>query len=249
MWPPSRRADGKFILNGVAIDPPGVTVINFLEPDGVAAEIDDTDPRVEAPTQFVLHRGAETCRAGEPTYAHATERVLDDRGLSSTFSMDIDGTIYQHFDPAVRAGRHATYHNRQSDSLDVGGPFSLSRDGEPGQVATSFKCAIGRSKDSTPPHKRPMRTQKCWSLTPAQAEALRLFIPWWCELRGIPLRACSDLRCQRVYGLGARDPVTHVTGILAHAQIGYPGARVDGFLPLLALQDAAGIEWREEFLP
>src|SRR5690606_13044076 len=104
-------------------------------------------------TQFVLHRGAESHRKNE-NYAVATERILDGRGLSTTFTMDIDGTIYQHFDPAFRRGRHATYHNIQSDSMDIGGPFSQKRKKEEGQTPLTLKMAIGRTNDGVPPLQR-----------------------------------------------------------------------------------------------
>lgn len=238
---------GQVIINGAGYTPPlGLKVVNFSEPGGIPAQLEDTSPRKadHGLYQFVLHRGAEG-RGKNENYAQATERVLDSRGLSTTFSMDVDGTVYEHFDPAIRRGRHCTYHNVQSDSLDIGGPFSLSKTGVPGQEKISFQVAIGRSGDGKPPLARGYATQKCWSLTPAQKTALILFVPWWCNLRGIPLTACEDWRCFRLSRTSERDPVTHVKGILGHAQISDPGKRVDGILPLITLRESkAPIQWR-----
>lgn len=241
-------ANGSVIVNNASMRPPdGVKVVNFLEPGGIPAEMSDTDVRKYPVTQFVLHRGATvTSKSEAGNYAKATERVLDVRGLSTTFSMDIDGTIYQHFDPAVRRGRHASYHNVQSDSMDIGGPFGASQKGQPGQVMTSFKVAIGRESDHRPPMDRGYAPVKCWDLPPAQKAALAAFLPWYCQLRGIPLTACEDWRTFRLAGdLGTKDPVTNVKGILAHCQISGPGRRVDGILSLMALKEAkAPIQWR-----
>jgi len=245
VWP------GQFIINGVGHTPPsGVTVVNFLEPKGVPAELDDTNERKYPVTQFVFHLGAESHRKDE-NYAQATERILDARGLSTTMTMDIDGAIYQHFDPGLRRGRHATYHNVQSDSMDIGSPFGSTKKPEPGQVPLTFKAAIGREDDHKPPMSRTYGTVKCLDLTPAQKAALVAFIPWYCNLRGIPLTACDDWRTFRIGGQGTKDPVTNVKGLVAHMQISDPGRRVDGVRALMALKDGgAPIEWRsgEDFL-
>lgn len=238
---------GQAIINGKGYDvPPGLKYVNHLEKGGIPAQLDDTSPRKVKVTQFVLHRGwAGSYKAGR-NFAAKTEQTLDARGLSGTHSMDIDGTIYQHFDVGTRRGRHATHHNIQSDSLDIGGPFSQKRTPAPGQVKVTFKAAIAGK--STPPLKRRYGSVKCWDLTPEQKEALAIFIPWWCELRGIPLTACEDWRTMRLgHGNGRKDPVTNVKGILAHCQISGPGKRVDGILPLIALkerEDDINIRWR-----
>lgn len=242
---------GHAIINGKSHEPPkGLKYVNHLEPGGIPAQLDDTSARKREVTQFILHRGwAGSYKPGR-NFAAKTEETLDQRGLSTSHSMDIDGTIYQHFDPAIRRGRHATWHNVQSDSLDIGGPFEQKRTPAPGQEKMTFKAAI-RGKD-TPPLARPYGIVRCWSLTPEQEEALKLFIPWWCKLRNIPLTACTDLRCMRVEtgSKALQDPVTNVKGVLAHGTVGGAGRRVDGFLPLTVLkaaQDAGeclGIRWR-----
>lgn len=238
---------GDFIINGVGHKPP-VRVVNYLEKGGVPTSITNTDKRTKPVTQFVLHTGAETKRKTE-NYAQSTERVLNTRGLSTVMTMDEDGTIYQHFDPAIRAGRHASWHNAQSDSLDLGGPFSRGKTPLEGQKALDIKCAIGRTNDKKPPMSRGYATLKCWSMTPAQEAALVAFIPWYCKVRGIPLRACSDWRTFRLGGHGTKDPVTNVTGLIAHAQVSDPGKRVDGFRELIALKESsAPIVWREDLL-
>jgi len=244
--PPTPGLEGCVIIDTEPHVPPkGVRVVNHMEEGGIPADDRDTSPRKHAVTQFVLHRGAEGHRRGE-NYAQATERILDARGLSTTFSMDIDGIIYQHFDPAIRRGRHATHHNVQSDSLDIGGPFSQKAKPKPGQEPLILKMAIGRKNDHKPPLSRSYAPVKCWSLTPEQATALALFLPWWCGLRGIPLTACEDWRTFRLGGTGTQDPVTNVKGILAHTQISGPGQRVDGILPLYHLKEMGvpGIQWR-----
>lgn len=242
----SEEVGNGVVVDGVLHQPPeGVTVVPHTAPNGIPAQRNDTSPRRYEVTQFILHRGAETKRKSEATYAHSTERILDARGLSSTFTMDIDGTIYQHFDPAVRRGRHASHHNVQSDSIDIGGPFSQKRKPVEGQTKLKLKMAIGRSKSDAPPLSRKYGSVRCWSLTPAQEKALIAFVPWYCELRGIPLTACEDWRTFRVRGLGRKDPVTNVKGILAHTQISGPGRRVDGILPLKVLREGdTPIEWR-----
>lgn len=226
------------------VPPVGVTVVNFFEPGNLAAEEHDTDKRMAPVTQFVFHLGAEG-RMGLPNYAAATEMILDQKGLSTTFTMDTDGTIYQHFDPTLRQGRHAPNHNSQSDSLDVAGPFDQKNRAIAGQSKIQFKAAIGRKDDGVPPMQRNYGLVKCWSLTPAQREALVLFVPWYCNLRSIPLTACEDWRTFRVGGLGLKDPVTRVKGLLAHCQCAGPGERVDGIRELIDLK-ASGvpIQWR-----
>ena len=239
---------GCVIVNGMSHQPPlGVKFVNHQEPGGIPAQIDDTNERKHEVTQFVLHRGAEsTSKSDNGNYALATERSLDQQGFSTTLTLDIDGTFYQHFDPAIRRGRHCANHNVQSDSLDIGGPFSLSKKGQPGQVPTSFQAAIGRADDGKPPMTRGYASVKCWDLTAEQKTALALFLPWYCQLRGIPLTACDDWRTFRLSGKhGTKDPVTNVKGIVAHAQVSDPGRRVDGFLPLIALKaSGAPILWR-----
>lgn len=245
--PTNKPAPGTVIINGVGhMPPPGLILVNFAEAEGIPAQLDDTSERKHTVTQFVIHRGAETKMKSEPTYAHATERVLDARGLSTTFSMAEDGAIYQHFDPALRRGRHASWHNVQSDSIDIGGPFMQTTSPLPGQTAVRMMMAIGRVNDKTPPLKRAYGHVDCWTMTPAQTAALALFLPWYCNLRGIPVTACEDWRCFRVdETLGVNDPVTNVKGILAHAQIGEPGHRVDGCMELQCVKDAgAAIQWR-----
>ncbi|OHD17996.1 MAG: hypothetical protein A2Y38_06390 [Spirochaetes bacterium GWB1_59_5] len=236
---------GCVILGKESHTPPaGLNVVNFIQPHNLAAQLDDTDKRTSPVTQLVFHLGAEG-KMGLPNYAAATEFILNEKGLSSTFTMDADGTIYQHFDPTLRAGRHAPNHNHQSDSIDIGGPFTPKTKPLDGQVAISFKAAIGQKNDGMPPMQRKYSTVKCWSLTPAQRAALILFVPWYCKLRGIPLTACEDWRTFRVGGLGLKDPVTNVPGLLAHCQIAGPGERVDGIRELAELK-AAGvpIKWR-----
>lgn len=238
---------GSVIIGGVSHQPPpGVKVVSFLDEGGIPAELDDTSRRKIDPYQFVIHRGAERKRKSEANYAVATERVLDARGLSTTFSQDIDGTIYQHFDPAARRGRHASYHNPQSDSIDIGGPFSQKVPPMPGQEKLTLKMAIGRKNDGKPPLTRRAGTVRCWTMTTEQIENLAGFIPWYCKLRGIPVTACEDWRTFRLSGkLGTRDPVTKVKGILSHTNISNPGARVDGVLPMYHLKEyGADIQWR-----
>lgn len=240
---------GCAIISGIAYKPPeGCRIVNFLEPGGIPAQMDDTSERKYQVTQFVLHRGAE--RVGHidrGNYARATERILDARGLSTSFSMDVDGTIYQHFDVGTRRGRHATHHNIQSDSMDIGGPFVQTTPRVAGQEPLTLKMAIGRENDHKPPLARGYGEVHCWTMPEAQIKALALFLPWWCKLRGIPLTACSDWRTFRLGGLGTKDPVTNVKGILAHTNISGPGQRVDGILPLHHLKEmgaVTGIQWR-----
>jgi hypothetical protein len=237
---------GYVIVAGKSYQPPlGVTVVNFAEKGGIPAQLDDTNERKHPVFQFVIHRGAESRMKGE-NFAQATERILDARGLSTTFSMDIDGRIYQHFDPAVRRGRHATHHNVQSDSIDIGGPFDTKTfKAEPGQTITTFQAAIGRENDNKPPMSRGYAPVKCYTMTPAQVFALAEFLPWYCQLRGIPATACEDWRTFRLGGAGVQDPVTNVKGIFAHGHISGPGQRVDGFMELSMLKQAgAKIIWR-----
>ena len=218
--------------------PAGVRVVQM------PCKLDHTSARSRPVTQLLLHRGAEEHRKNE-TYAEATLRVLAAQQYSTTFTLDVDGTIAQHFDPGPRRGRHAIHHNVQSDSIDVAGPFRRKISPVAGQTPRELRMAIGKAKgDPGRPLERRYATQRCWSLTPAQREALILFVPWWCTLRGIPLRACSDWRTFRVGGKGLADPATGVTGILAHVQVAGPGTRVDGALELEALTHVQGIAWR-----
>ena len=249
--PANYQAGGKLdaghaIIQSIAHPvPAGLKYVNHLEPGGIPAQMNDTSERKHTVTQLVLHRGWSGSYKPGRNFAAKTEETLDARGLSGSHSMDIDGTIYQHFDPAIRRGRHASHHNVQSDSLDIGGPFGLKATPAPGQVKLTLKMAIGRSNDGKPPMNRAYGTVKCWSMPQAQIEALALFLPWWCKLRGIPLTACSDWRCFRVGDLGRQDPVTDVKGILAHTQISGPGARVDGILPLHHMLEAGvDLGWR-----
>jgi len=246
-------APGHAIINGQHYQAPaGLKYINHLESGGIPAQIDDTNERKRPVTQLVLHRGWAGSYALGRNFAAKTEATLDAKGLSGTHSMDINGTIYQHFDVGLRRGRHCTHHNVQSDSLDIAGPFGLKTKPAPGQQATSFLAAIGRTNDGVPPLQRKYSTVKCWDMTDEQKAALALFIPWWCEIRGIPLTACEGWRTFRLSShSGIKDPATNVKGIVAHAQVSSPGRRVDGLLPLIALKASnAMIEWRsaEDFI-
>ena len=241
-------AAGQLILDNRGFPvPEGVIFVNHLEPGGVPAQLEDTAPRKYDPYQFVIHRGAQTKRKGE-NYAQATERVLDGKGCSTTFTMGTDGVIYQHFDPTLRRGRHCSYHNAQSDSIDVAGPFSRpQRKPVDGQEPLTLLMAIGRKNDGKPPLARKNGIVRCWTMTPDQRSAFKVFVPWYCKLRGIPVTACEDWRTFRLSGgLKTKDPVTTgVKGIIAHTNVANPGSRVDGILPLHHLkEDGAEIEWR-----
>ena len=221
------------LLDGVRhAAPPGLRVVQM------PCNLDHTNARSRPVTHLLLHRGAERRRKSE-TYAEATLRALAAQQYSTTFTLDVDGTIAQHFDPADRRGRHAIHHNVQSDSIDVAGPFSRKLSPVAGQEPRDLRMAIGRATDHGRPLERRYAPVRCWSLTPAQRAALALFVPWWCGVRGIPLRACSDWRTFRVGGLGLGDAVTGVTGILAHMQVAGPGSRVDGAIELEALLGVA----------
>lgn len=240
------------VLSGQIITPPdGVEIVNWHGDPKLLSKY--TKPRTRPVTQFVIHRGSE--RASDDPMR--TKGILDARELSSLFTLTPDGKLYQHFDPGTHRGAHATHHNVQSDSVDVQGPLAKSAGGMAGQTLVDLKVAIGRAGGKDPATKakgaaaqreavlaRRLVPLRQWSLTPAQAATLRAFVPWWCELRGIPARACSELRTFRVGGLGLADPTTDVTGILAHAQCSGPGERVDGFVELHALMGAPGIAWR-----
>lgn len=226
------------------------------------------------PTQLVFHRGSEAqdgadvdeeidteeeavevVGTGDEDDPMRTKRILDRRSLSSMFTLTPAGVFYQHFDTDQR-GRHATHHNVQSDSIDVQGPLSRKRRGMAGQELLTLPYAIGRKGDAASKARGRTKQEaailarryvkvKQWGLTPQQRKALAIFTPWWCELRGIPLRACDDWRTFRVGGTGRKDPTTNVTGLLAHTQISGPGQRVDGCVALHALKQAGvAIEWR-----
>lgn len=249
------------VLGGMVIEAPAGDVTNWH--DSPALHSPFAVARKAAVTQFVLHRGTET-RSNSPL---ATKRALEAHGrnLSSLFTLTPDGRIYQHFDPSEFRGRHATHHNVQSDSMDVQGPLSRKAPGADGQTLLPLTVAIGlapgkdgRQRDraavahGAAAQREAVLTRRMvgirqWSLTAAQADTIRIFLPWWCQLRGIPLRACSEYRTFRVGGLGVADPVTAVTGILAHGQCAGPGMRADGFVELEALRTGprgSGIEWR-----
>lgn len=255
--------------------PAGLMLINWLDGDGIPALLSKYAPeRKLPPTQLVFHRGSEiedgadvdkeidteaeaveVVGTGDEDDPMRTKRILDRRELSSMFTLTPAGVLYQHFDAAQR-GRHATHHNVQSDSVDVQGPLSRKRRGIAGQELLTLPYAIGRKSDAASKARGREAQQaailarryvkvKQWGLTPQQQRALALFVPWWCELRGIPLRACDDWRTFRVGGKGRKDPTTDVTGLLAHTQISGPGQRVDGCVALHALkQSGVPIEWR-----
>lgn len=246
----------KIVLNGRAIDPPaGVTVLGMYDAAGFRFTTDELDRRDGPTTQLILHRGVQSRTAD----AGATFRALQKRRYSSTFTIALDGTLLQHADPAVHSCRHAIHHNGQSDGIDLAGPLftvkkGKDRKGAPGQVPVSMMLHIGRKGD--PPSKRRTRVSQVaailkrkgvgvryYSPTPEQTATLLAFVPWWCQLRGIPARAVSDYRCLRIGGDGRRDPVTDATGIYAHCQVAGPGSRVDGAIALHMLRDAEGIEW------
>lgn len=249
---PATPASGVIIGDVFHAAPKGLVVVPHTAKGGIPASKEDVSPRTRPVTQFVLHRGAEaqSDKWDHGNYAHATERHLDARGLSTTFSMDVDGTIYQHYDPQSIRGRHATHHNVQSDSMDVAGPFTRSKYAAVGDMKPlDIKMACGVEGDNKDPMDRKYTTVKCWTMTSQQTAALAAFLPWYLDLRGIPKRACSDWRTFRRGGLAEKDPVTNVTGILAHTQCSGPGSRVDGCMELamiLPLTTAAGtIEWRD----
>lgn len=243
------------IVSGKSFTPPvGVEIVNWHDDPRLLSK--HTSPRTRPVTQFVIHRGSERA-SNDPL---RTKNILDTRKprpLSSLFTLTPDGRLYQHFDPGALRGAHASHHNVQSDSVDVQGPLSRKAKPMPGQTLVEMKVAIGRAQGKDPATKakgaeaqraavlaRRLVPLRQYSLTPAQTATLRAFVPWWCELRGIPARACSELRTFRVGGLGLADPTTEVTGILAHAQCSGPGERVDGFVELHALMGAPGIAWR-----
>lgn len=240
---------GAVLAGKEAPAPAGLVITTWLADARLLSH--HTAPRKRPITQLLIHRGAEV-PSNDPM---RTKGVLDARGLSSLWTLTPDGRLWQHFDPATDRGAHATHHNVQSDSIDVQGPLTKKLTPMPGQELLRMSAAIGRKGDAASKAATLAARQAAilarkavpleqWSLTPAQAIALRLFVPWWCALRGIPARACSALRTFRVGGLGLADPATNVTGILAHAQVSGPGERVDGFAELDVLLDLPGIAWR-----
>lgn len=239
------------VLGGVRVPSP-VQVVTWLERPELQSVY--APGRTRPVTQLVLHRGAET-RSLDPM---VTKRVLDGRKLSSLFTTTLDGALYQHFDPATKRGRHCAHYNPTSDSIDMQGPLSQRQAPYEGQTLLDFSCAIGRAGDAASKATtqeaqraavlaRKMIRVRQWSLSPAQAETLRLFVPWWIGVRGIPARACDELRTFRVGGLGLADPATGASGVLAHGQVAGPGERVDGLVELLALQagGGSGLTWRD----
>jgi hypothetical protein len=228
------------------VPPEGITVVNYLQKGGVPANPRNLRDRQYPPYQLVIHRGGQVKSKREDNYAQSTERFLDANGCSSTWTLNPDGVFYQHFDPANLRGIHCASHNRQSDSIDVAGPILIKK-GLEGQERKTIQVAPGKKNDHLPPLKRKMVDLECWSLTPAQRESLKIFVPWYCGLIGVPAVACDEWRTFRLSGyLKEKDPVTDgVKGIIAHAHVANPGSRLDGWLPLQHLkEDGAEIEWR-----
>lgn len=213
-----------FIFNGEEVEAPeGIKVVNFTQEPWIKSE--HVVERKHPLTQLIVHRGAETNRNS----AKRTKAVLDNRNLSTLFTMDIDGTIYQHFDPALYRGKHCTHHNVQSDSIDVAGVFTQpSSSALAEQNIVTLPVAIGRSKVYNDPMLRKMVPFKYHDLTEAQKAALAIFIPFWCDLRGIEKQIYHEHRTIRKGGLGVKDPVTNLKGVFSHCQVADPGHRVDG---------------------
>lgn len=224
------------ILNGEEVEcPEGIKVVNFTQEPWIKSEHVVT--RKHALTQLIVHRGAETNRNS----AKRTKTVLDNRNLSTLFTMDIDGTIYQHFDPALFRGKHCTHHNVQSDSIDVAGVFTQpSSSALPEQNIVTLPLAIGRSRVYNDPMQRKTVPFKYHDLTDAQKNALKIFIPWWCDLRGIDKVIRGEHRTFRRGGLGINDPVTTWRGVLSHCQVADPGHRVDGVEVIELLKTVTG---------
>lgn len=182
-----------------------------------------TSPRKRPPTQFVIHRGSESVVKGcMPTF-----NILLRRNLSSSWTLDTSGILYQHIDDGINRGRHTTHHNILSSSLDIAGPFTYRADNPKKLPVETTPVAIGLSKKKIAVENRVMVPFRHYSMTPEQTETLKHFLPFYLDLLGIPKVFCSEQRCFRTVNTHT-DPVTEFAGLVSHSQVAMPGTRVDG---------------------
>jgi len=243
---PQPAVDGFILDNHCILPPEGLIVRNFTHEPWIKSEF--VKQRKLPVTQLVIHRGAEST----VNAAKKTKAVLDNRKLSTLFTVDNDGVVYQHYDPSNLRGLHCSFHNVQSDSIDVAGVFTKANKAAlDSQRLQTLDVAIGKSKNYNNPEKRNMVRFQFWSLTPEQEVALNLLIPFWCDLRNIPKTIYTEHRSCRVGNLGINDPITDVRGVFSHCQLSNPGSRVDGIevVDLLSKRtDFAQVRTFEEFL-
>lgn len=217
--PPPQVTGHGVTINGKFIQaPPGVNVIPFNSPDGFP-DSKNAGKRTIMPFQFILHRGSETTKlTGKAKWVRQTLNQLNNDSHATTFTMDLDGTIYQHFDPALYTPSATYGQNAQSDSLDVAGPWSLEHEKYlgtlPEEKQTIMDIKIGKM-------------YKKYSLSVGQTRNLASFLNWYLPLRGIEKRVCSDFKSRGTLH-NPNDPVYGVKGLLGHVQVANPGRRGDG---------------------
>jgi len=218
--PPPQVTGHGVTINGKFIQaPPGINIVPFNSPDGFPSNL-FTTPRKEMVYQFILHRGPQN-KMKKEKWPEANLRILNKgRGLSTTFSMALDGTIYQHFDPALYAPRATANHNSQSDSFDICGPFN------PGKYDNALESGTASQKlDKLKIGNAP--AFEVYTMSEAQSKNLAAFLSWYLPLRGIEKRVCTDFTSRGTPGTN-KDPVQSIKGLLAHVQIASPGTRADG---------------------
>jgi hypothetical protein len=119
--------------------------------------------------------------------AASCKKVLQKKGISSHFSIDNDGTIYQMVDPqheAWHAGKRAV--NRAAIGIDISNAYY-----------TKYQSWYRRKGHGNRPVLRDVevhgrKLKECLGFYPKQIEAYKVLVKTLCEYYGIPLKMPMD---------------------------------------------------------
>jgi hypothetical protein len=154
------------LINGQHVPSSGLKVVSPDEPNALTFNKGFYNESLLKPSLFVLHWDA--AESSQQCY-----HILEKRGLSVLFMLDIDATIYQGVDPASAVCWHAGTVNRRAWGVEICNPVYLKyqNPNNPRPIST-----MGTRGDKT----------KILGFYPEQIDATVKLCHWVCENTGIP---------------------------------------------------------------
>ena len=155
------------------------------------------------PTQIVTH--FDVCLS-----AASCKRVLEKRGLSSHFVIDIDGTIYQMVDPAYTAWHAGSGANRRSVGVDISNAYYVKYN-KTYKKRTHFERPVLKNKMV-----HGVKIKECLGFYDVQLEAYKVLIDTLCNFYDIPKEYPKDDDGKLLRGVSKAAKSGKFKGIVCH---------------------------------